>query len=120
MKPWKIGKKEKMSLLEQGPKIWEAYNSLECQHRLANNIHKDVKTAIAIARKFNNEVLRPIYLDMDLKCMEDHDYMAWDFVRKAGDWGFFSLFVPKPAWDISFLFITLASQRSSRPLTQEY
>ena len=95
MKPWKIGKKEKMSLLEQGPKIWEAYNSLECQHRLANNIHKDVKTAIAIARKFNNEVLRPIYLDMDLKCMEDHDYMAWDFVRKAGDWGFFSLFVPK-------------------------
>ena len=27
-------RKEKRDLLEQGPKIWEAYNSLECQHRL--------------------------------------------------------------------------------------
>ncbi len=76
MKPWNMSGKEKRNLLEQGPKIWEAYNSLECHHRLARGVHKDVKTAIAIARKFNNEVLRPIYLETDLMCMEDHDYLA--------------------------------------------
>jgi acyl-CoA dehydrogenase len=95
MKPWKIGRKEKLQLLEQGPKIWEAFNGLECQHRLASGVHKDVKLAIAIARKFNNEVLRPIYLDTDLRCMADHDYLAWDFVKKAAEWGLFSLFIPK-------------------------
>ncbi|HOD14490.1 MAG TPA: acyl-CoA dehydrogenase family protein [Spirochaetota bacterium] len=95
MKPLRIGRKEKLHLLEQGPKIWEAFNGLECQHRLAKSTHKDVKKAIAIARKFNNEVIRPIYLEMDLKCMEDHDYLAWDFLKKAGEWGLFSLFIPK-------------------------
>jgi acyl-CoA dehydrogenase len=95
MKPWKIRKKEKLVLLSQGPKIWEAYNGLECQHRLAKGVHKDVETAIAIARKFNNEVLSPIYLDTDIKCMEDHDYIAWDFLKKAGEWGLYSLFIPK-------------------------
>jgi acyl-CoA dehydrogenase len=95
MKPWEIGRKEKLRLLDQGPKIWEAYNSLECQHRMAKGVHKDVKTAIAIARKFNNEVLRPIYLDRDIKCMGDHEFMDWDFLKKAGEWGLYSLFIPK-------------------------
>ena len=95
MKPWKIRKKDMLSLLLQGPKIWEAYNGLECQHRLPRSVHKEVKYAIALARKFNNEVLRPMYLDIDLKCMEDHDYLPWDFVKKAGEWKFYSLFLPK-------------------------
>jgi acyl-CoA dehydrogenase len=95
MKPWKIRKKEKLNLLSQGPTMEEAFNSLECQHRLARGLHKDVKTAIAIARKFNNEVVRPMALEMDAKCMADHDYLPWDFLKKAGDWGLYSLFIPK-------------------------
>lgn len=95
MKPWSMSKKQRQHYLSQRPTMMEAYNSLECQHRVPKNLHKDVKTAIAIARKFNEEVLKPIYLDTDLKCMKDHDYMAWDFVRKAGDWGLYSLFIPK-------------------------
>lgn len=73
----------------------EVYNSLECQYRLAKGTHKDVETAIAIARKFNNEVLRPMYLDMDIKCMQDHDYFAWDVMKKACEWRLYSLFIPK-------------------------
>lgn len=94
-KSWKMSKKEMLDLLADGPKICEAYNSIECQHKLPANTHKDVKKAIAIARKFNNEVLRPMYLEMDLKCMEDHDYVPWEFVKKAGDWGLYTLFVPR-------------------------
>jgi alkylation response protein AidB-like acyl-CoA dehydrogenase len=95
MKPWKIGRKERLGLLELGPKIWEAYNGLECQHRIPGDAHRDVKEAIAIARKFNREVIQPIALDTDLKCMRDHDYLPREFVKKAAEWGLFTLFIPK-------------------------
>ncbi|MBN2158790.1 MAG: acyl-CoA/acyl-ACP dehydrogenase [Spirochaetes bacterium] len=95
MKPYRISKKEKLSLLSNRPRIEEVYNGLECQHRIASNTHKDVETAIAIGRKFNNEVIRPIALEIDRKCMEDHNYLPHEFVRKAADWGLFSLFLPK-------------------------
>ena len=95
MNPSSISKKDRLRYLAQSPTLREAYNSLECQHRLPKNVHKDIEKAIAIARKFNEEVLRPIYLDMDIKCMKDHDFLAWDFVKKAGEWGFYSLFLPK-------------------------
>ena len=95
MKPWKISKKEKSILLLQGPKINETYNNLECQHRLPKGIHKEVETAIAIARKFNKEVLRPIYLDADIRCMQDHDHFELDVMKKACEWRLYSLFIPK-------------------------
>ena len=95
MKPWKMTGKEKTKLLNDGPKTWEAFNSLECQHRLSKNTHKEVETAIAIARKFNNEVLRPMYLERELKHMEDHDYLSWDILKIAGDRRLYSLFIPK-------------------------
>ncbi len=95
MKPWKFSRKERARLLNDGPKIQEAYNSLECQHRLPKSAHKDVETAIAIARKFNNEVLRPMYLERELKHMEDHSFLSWDILKIAGDWRLYSLFIPK-------------------------
>ena len=95
MNPMKFSRNEKARLLNDGPKIWEAYNGLECQHRLPKSAHKDVETAIAIARKFNNEVLRPMYLERELKHMEDHDYLSWDILKNAGDWRLYSLFIPK-------------------------
>jgi alkylation response protein AidB-like acyl-CoA dehydrogenase len=90
-----MSRKEKSRLLQDGPKISEAYNSLECQHRLPKSAHKDVETAIAIARKFNNEVLRPMYLERDRKHMEDHEFLSWDILKIAGDWRLYSLFIPK-------------------------
>ena len=95
MKPWKMSAREKKLLLSQGPRMEEVYNGLEVHHRMAQDLHKDVELAIAIARKFNNEVLRPVYLERDLKHMEDHDFLSWDIIKKAGEWRLFSLFVPR-------------------------
>ena len=95
MNPSKISAKEKSLLMSQGPRMEEVYNSLEIHHRMARDLHKDVEASIAIARKFNNEVLRPIYLERELKHMEDHNFLSWDIVRKAGEWRLFSLFIPK-------------------------
>lgn len=95
IKPWKMSRAEKNALLAQGPRMEEVYNSIEIHHRIAKGVHKDIEKAIAIARKFNNEVLRPMYLDRDLKHMEDHDFLSTDIIKKAGEWRFFTLFVPK-------------------------
>jgi acyl-CoA dehydrogenase len=95
MKSWNLRKKQKAELLSQGPRIEDFYNSLQCQYRTPSDTHKDVETAVAIARKFNNDVLRPIYLERDLKHMQDHDYLSWDVVHAAAKYRLFSLFIPK-------------------------
>ncbi len=95
MKPWKMSRKERSGFLKAGPEMREAFNGLECQHRLPADIHRDVETAIALARKFSQEVLRPVYLERELKHMEDHEFLSWDILRKAGEWRLYSLFIPK-------------------------
>lgn len=95
MKPWKMSAREKALLLSQGPRMEEAYNSLEIHHRMAAGLHRDVEKAIAIARKFNNEVLRPVYLERELAHMADHNFLSLDIVKTAGQWRLFTLFVPK-------------------------
>ena len=62
---------------------------------LAEGVHKDVKTAIAIARKFNNEVLRPIYLEHGPQVHGGPRLPRLGILKKAGEWGLFSLFIPK-------------------------
>ena len=83
MKPWVIGSKERSRLISEGPNIMDAYSSVDVQHRIPSSNHKDIEKAIAIGRKFNNEVIRPMTLDLDLKLMQDHNYLPWDFVEKA-------------------------------------
>ena len=95
MQPWKMSAAEKARLLSRSPRVEEVYNSLECQYRMPADAHQDVETAIAIARKFNDEVLRPMALERDLLHMRDHDYLSWDVVKIAGEWRLFSLFIPK-------------------------
>lgn len=56
---------------------------------------KDTKKAVALARKFNAEVVRPLALELEVKASEDPEYLPWEFVEKANSWGFYSLWIPK-------------------------
>ena len=56
---------------------------------------KETKEVIAMARKFNQEVARPLALELDRKTHEDPDYMPWDLVEKANRWGFYTMWIPK-------------------------
>jgi len=95
MKPRNIGSKEQRQILSKGPAIEECYNSLECQHKILRSTHRDVEKAVAIARKFNETVIRPIALETDRRCMEDHNYLPYEFAQKAAQWGLYTLFMPK-------------------------
>ena len=50
---------------------------------------------MALARKFNREVVAPRVLELDRKKQEDHDFLPWDVVKKANKWGFFTMWLPR-------------------------
>lgn len=70
-------------------------NSLDAQHRLPARIKEDFREAIELARRFNDEVVRPIALETDRKVMEDNDYLPRDFLHKTNEWGLLTLWIPK-------------------------
>jgi alkylation response protein AidB-like acyl-CoA dehydrogenase len=56
---------------------------------------KEIREVIAIARKFNREVAEPLSLELDRKTHEDPDYMPWDLVKTANQWGFYTMWIPR-------------------------
>jgi acyl-CoA dehydrogenase len=73
----------------------DTLNSLEAQHRLPAKVKAEFHESIALARRFNDEVLRPIYRDLDRKVMEDNEYLPREFLAKANEWGLFTRWIPK-------------------------
>ncbi len=78
-----------------GFSFMDSLNSLEAQHRLPARIKTDFHEATKLARRFNDEVLRPIYQDIDRKIMEDNEYLPVEFIRKANEWGLYTFWIPK-------------------------
>ncbi|MBN1364299.1 MAG: acyl-CoA/acyl-ACP dehydrogenase [Syntrophaceae bacterium] len=93
----RLTRKERARYLAQDPRLNEVINSLMALRRFPKSkaINKQIDTAVAIARKFNEEVVEPVYKQIDLEVSRDDNYLCWDFVKKANEWGLFTLFVPK-------------------------
>jgi alkylation response protein AidB-like acyl-CoA dehydrogenase len=73
----------------------DSQNSLEALTRLPARLNVDFHHAVRLARRFNHEVIGPMCLDTDRKVMEDNDYLPLDFIRKANEWGLYTLWIPK-------------------------
>lgn len=86
---------EKKLYLNKAPRFDDIMCGLRATGRQPKGIIKEMKTVMALARKFNDEVARPYALELDLKMHADPDYLPWDFVKKANEWGFYTLFIPK-------------------------
>jgi alkylation response protein AidB-like acyl-CoA dehydrogenase len=83
------------TLINSEPRFDDIACSLTATKKQPKSILKEAKEVIAIARKFNDEVARPLTLQLDQRMHEDPGYLAWDFVKEANKWGFYSLFIPK-------------------------
>ena len=70
-------------------------NSLQALHRLPARIQADFDEAIQLARSFNDEVVRPLYREVDRRIMEDNDYLPRDFLTKANEWRLYTRWIPK-------------------------
>ena len=50
---------------------------------------------MALARKFNDEVVRPQAAQLDRKVQEDPDYLPLEFIEEANRWGLYTLWIPR-------------------------
>ena len=55
----------------------------------------ETRQVVALARKFNEQVVRPHALSLDITMQRDPDHLPWEFVKKANEWGLYSLWIPK-------------------------
>ncbi len=90
-----ISRSEVNTFLENEPKFDDIMCSLYATAKQPKGILKEAKKVVAIARKFNCEVVRPTTLSLDLKTYEDPEYLPWEFVKAANEWGLYTLFIPK-------------------------
>lgn len=84
-----------LSLLEREPRFDDIASSLLSVPRLPRAAIRETREALAIAREFNDRVVRPRALELDMKKHEDPDYLPWDFVEEANRWGFYTMFIPR-------------------------
>lgn len=86
---------EMKAFLNNEPRFDDIMCSLKATAKQPKGIIREMEQVIAVARKFNQEVTRPYVSELDLKMHQDPDYLPWDFVKKAAEWGFYSMFIPK-------------------------
>ena len=59
-------------------------------------IVKEAREVIRIAREFTDEVIRPYSAELDQAASDDPSFLPWEFIKKANEWGLYTLFIPKP------------------------
>ena len=90
-----ISRKEIKAYINMTPKFDDMISSLQSAPKLPKAMVKETKKVVAIARKFNREVVMPYALELDLKMHENPNLLPWDFVEKANEWGFYTMWIPK-------------------------
>ncbi|MEW5734824.1 MAG: acyl-CoA dehydrogenase family protein [Thermodesulfobacteriota bacterium] len=90
-----ISAAEEQALLSRAPAFDDSFVSLMAGPTLAKGMIDETKQVVAYTRKFCDQVVRPLALELDRKTHEDHDFLAWDFVKKASDWGFYTMWLPR-------------------------
>jgi len=90
-----ISPREDLSLLEREPRFEDSFCSVQAVPKIPKIQHRETRILVSHARRFNDEVVRPLALKTDLQSFEDPEYLPWDLVKKANEWGFYTMFIPK-------------------------
>ncbi len=90
-----VSPKESKLLPDKERSFDEGLFSLQAMPKLPKGMLKETRKAVALARRFNDEVIRPQALEVDLQTHIDPDYLPWDLVKKANEWGLYTMFIPK-------------------------
>jgi alkylation response protein AidB-like acyl-CoA dehydrogenase len=89
-----MGSNGSKALLEREPRFDDIAVSLLAMPRLPKAMVKETKEAVAMARRFNQTVVKPYALELDRKKDEDPDFLPWEFVKEANRWGFYTICIP--------------------------
>jgi alkylation response protein AidB-like acyl-CoA dehydrogenase len=70
--------------------------SLQATAKIPKGMIGETRTVVEMARRFKREVMIPYTLELDRRMQQEPDYLPWEFVKKANEWGFYSMWIPKP------------------------
>jgi len=90
-----IARQEINSFLNMEPRFEDIMCSLRSTAKQPKGMIRETKKVIALARKFNREVVEPAALEIDLKGQEDPNYISMEWIKKANEWGFYSMWIPR-------------------------
>jgi len=90
-----ISRKEIRQYSANPPLFEDSICSLPSIPKQPKAMGKETKKVIALARKFNQEVIRPYALELDLKMQASPNFIPWDFVEQANEWGLYTGWIPK-------------------------
>ena len=83
------------AVLQREPRFDDITCSLRSVNKLPGAVFKETQQVVAMARRFNDEVVKPQALELERLKREDPEYLAWDMVEEANRRGFYSMFIPK-------------------------
>jgi acyl-CoA dehydrogenase len=84
-----------LSHLMQDPQTDDMLCSLNAIARQPHGMIRETKEVIALARRFNREVVRPYASQLDREVQRDPDFIPYDFVKKANQWGLYTKWLPR-------------------------
>jgi acyl-CoA dehydrogenase len=82
-------------IISRDPDFEDAAPMLHYAPRMPKGMIKETHEVVAMARRFNDEVARPLSVELDRRTHEDANYLPWDLVKKANEWGFYTMWVPR-------------------------
>ncbi|MBW2677013.1 MAG: acyl-CoA dehydrogenase family protein [Deltaproteobacteria bacterium] len=82
-------------LCAREPKFDDMICSLRAISRQPQKMWKETREVVALARKFNDEVVRPYAAELDRKVQEDPDFLPHEFVKEANRRGFYTMWIPR-------------------------
>jgi acyl-CoA dehydrogenase len=69
--------------------------SLRAISKQPKKIWEETKKVVSLARKFNDEVVRPYAAELERKVQEEPDFLPHEFIGEANRWGLYTLWIPR-------------------------
>ena len=83
------------SLCEREPNFDDMICSLRAISRQPKKIGQETREVVALARRFNDEVVRPYAARLDRKVQQDPEFLPHEFIEAANRWGLYTLWIPR-------------------------
>lgn len=90
-----ITKREIQTFINMEPRFDDIMCSLRATAKQPKGMIRETKEVVALARKFNKEVVEPNAWLIDRKGQEDPGYVPRELVKKANEWGFYTLWIAR-------------------------
>jgi len=81
--------------LAHEPKLADMISSLKAISKQPKAMARETEEVVALARRFNDQVVRPYVADLDRHVQADPDFLPHKFVNEANRWRLYTLWIPK-------------------------